>query len=227
MGVQLRGKYKLGGMLLNPSLAFSQGEGRDVTDGNQGGFSYTAHVDFLPFGKYSSKKGDYLASDLAREETPKMSIGLTYNLNDRAVRQGGQLKSYVYDSTGAIAENTMHNFMADLDFKYKGLSVASEFAYRTAEEDMEGLSNGYRTGSGFVLQAGYLMERNLEISSRYTTIRKDVDVSGVTDTDEYTLGMSRYFSGHDLKIQSDFSVITYPGVDEADLRFRLQCEMQF
>ncbi len=227
MGFQLRGKYKFGEMVLVPSLAISQGEGRDVTDGNQGGLSYTAHTDFLPFGAFTSKKGDYFGSDLDREETPKLSIGLTYNLNDRAVRQGGQLKSYVYDSLGAIAENTMHNFMADLIFKYQGWSVHSEYAYRTAEKEMINLSNGYRTGSGFNVQAGYLFPRNLELAGRFTTIRKDVTVSGVKDLDEFTLGLSRYFSGHNLKIQSDLSMIQEVGASDTDYRFRLQAEMQF
>ncbi len=43
MGIQFRAKWKLGNVIISPALAVSQGEGRDITAGNFGGFSYTGH----------------------------------------------------------------------------------------------------------------------------------------------------------------------------------------
>lgn len=227
MGVQLRGKFSLGNVHINPSFALSQGEGRDVTDGNQGGLCYTGHVDFLPLGKFANK-GDYISSDLEREQKPKLSIGLTYNYNDRAVRQGGQLKSYIYDKTsGEIVTNSMSNFMADLFFKYKGLSIASEFAIRTAEKEITNTTKNFNTGAGFNLQAGYLFKNNWEISSRFTTIDNDGNFSGLKGEEEYTIGLSKYIVGHSLKVQTDISKVETFGVLGDVYRMRMQMEMQF
>jgi len=231
-GFQLRGTFKLGEVLVNPSFAFSQGEGRNITVINFGGFDYTAHVDILPLGKFT-KKGDYFGSDLEREQTPKISFGFTYDYNDRAVRQGGQLGNFVIDSTGnAAAENSLSAFMADMMFKYKGLSVHSEYATKSTDKNLVsttnllGKSTKFFTGSGFNVQAGYLFKNNVELAFRYTTIRIDNDFSGLKDEDEITIGLSKYLVGHNLKVQTDFSRVTQPNINDAKYRFRLQVEMQ-
>ena len=79
LGIQLRHKTNLGGnFLMREKFAISQGEGRNVTEGNEGGHQYTARLEFLPFGTFKSK-GDYVQSDLKREATPKLMVGFTYN----------------------------------------------------------------------------------------------------------------------------------------------------
>ena len=225
-GIQLRGKYKVGKTLIVPSFSISQGEGRDITSLNFGGHDYTAHLDFLPLGKFS-KKGDYIGSDLAREKTPKIAFGFTYDYNDRAVRQGGQLGSFVRDSTGAYAENSLTAFMADMMFKYQGFSLMTEYAVKSADKKIEGLSKGFKTGNGFVIQAGYLFKNNVELAARYTTIRSDNHFSGIKDEDEITIGFSKYIVGHALKIQTDLSRTISPIATKGNIRFRAQVEMQF
>lgn len=225
-GFQLRGKYKLGEAIIKPTFSLSKGEGRGISSNNIGGLDYTAHVDFLPLGKFANKKGDYVSSDLARNETPKLSIGLTYDLNDRASRAGGQLGSFVVDaSTGEYAANTLQTFIADAMFKYKGISWATEYAMRSG--DNEDFNSEYRLGSGFVTQVGYLLPSNLEIAGRFTAMRA-ADQSSISSNNEYTLGVSKYIVGHALKIQSDISRIDNTLTDGLDdYRFRLQMEMQF
>ncbi|MBT8219805.1 MAG: OprO/OprP family phosphate-selective porin [Bacteroidia bacterium] len=226
-GIQLRGKMMLGeSAYISPSFAISQGEGRNITSNNFGGYNYTVHLDILPTGKFAGK-GDYVAADLEREETPKIAFGLTYDYNDGAVRQGGQLGSFVYNDQNVYAENSLSSFIADMIFKYRGLSIASEYATRSADLDLQNLSRGFRTGDGFVVQAGYVFPSNIEISGRYTTIRRDNDLSGISDTNEITFGLSRYIVKHSLKVQTDISKITAPGESDGDIRFRAQVEMQF
>ena len=228
-GVQLRGKYMIGDMAINPSIAVTAGEGRDITSNNFGGYDYTAHVDFLPLGKFTNKKGDYISSDLDREETPKIAFGFTYDYNDGAARQGGQLGKFIKDSTSTkkYAENTLQTFMADVIFKYQGFSILSEYAQKKSDKQLTRLSNKYKTGSGFNFQAGYLFKNNFELAGRYTTIRQDNKLSGIGDQDEMALGISKYFSGHNLKFQSDIARLTAPNVSDGTMRFRMQCEMQF
>lgn len=227
MGIQLRAKWTLGTIVIAPALAFSQGEGRDITAGNLGGFSYTGHLEIKPFGDFT-KKGDFFGADLYREDQPKLAIGLTANYNDRAIRQGGQLGAFVKDTLGAYVENSLSNYMADLMFKFKGLSVHSEFAYRIAAQQVDFTSKNFNTGYGFNVQMGYLFKKNCELAGRFTMIRKDNDYSGLSDTNEYTFAFSRYFVGHNLKIQTDIGYAHDPtDIAEGVIRFRLQFEMQF
>ena len=226
-GLQLRGKVFLGDKAyMLPSIAVTMGEGRNITSNNFGGYCYTAHLDVLPFGKFENK-GDYFSSDLAREQTPKVSFGFTFDYNDGAVRQGGQLGSFVRDATGEYVENSLTTFMADMMFKYQGWSVLAEYAYKEGEKESEDFSRNFRTGNGLTIQGGYLFDNNVELSGRYTFVRQDNVLSGISDTDYYTLGLSKYIVGHSLKVQTDLSYITAPGADNGNIQYRAQVEMQF
>lgn len=227
-GLQLRGKIQAGNAWINPSFAITMGEGRNITSLNAGGYNYTAHLDFLPLGKFAGK-GDYVGSDLEREPKPKLSIGLTYNYNHGAVRQQGQLGRFVTDSEGDYVENDLTAFMADLMFKYQGFSIMSEYANTTGNNESTDVSRGFNTGSGLSVQAGYLLPSNWEIALRYTSIERDEDFSGITDENQFTFGISKYIVGHALKVQTDFTRRTFPLVDDTPGRsmFRMQMEMQF
>ena len=225
-GLQLHGTLKAGKAIIEPAFAISQGEGRNITSQNFGGFDYTVHVNYLPLGKFTNK-GDYVLSDLEREQSPKLAIGLTFNHNDRAVRQGGQLGSFVRDSLGNYVENSLNTVFVDLLFKYKGFSVLSEYGNKWGKNQISDVSKKFMTGDGFNAQAGYLFKNNIEIAFRYTSLRRDGDFSDVSDEDQYTLGISKYIVGHNLKIQSDFTRRSFPGDIHGKYQFRAQVEMQF
>jgi len=231
MGIQLHGKYKLGNSFtIKPKFAWTMGEGRNITKGNFGGYNYTAHLDLLPMGEFEGKKDDYISSDLNRQPKPKLSIGSTFNFNDDAVRQQGQLGSFVLvenDSTGVYVTNDLTSLMFDLMFKYKGLSIMSEYAMTSATDKIGGLSKNYNTGYGFNVQFAYLFTRNFEIAGRYTTLMPDdINYSAVKETSEYTLALSKYIVGHNLKVQTDVAFIEEANSD-GTMRFRFQVEMQF
>ena len=102
LGIQLRHKTNLGGdFLMREKFSISQGEGRNVSEGNEGGLQYTARLEFLPFGTFISK-GDYSQSDLKREEKPKLMVGLTYNYNQDAVRERGFAGDYMIRTDGSL-----------------------------------------------------------------------------------------------------------------------------
>lgn len=220
-GVQLRHKGKIGEAIFKKALSFSIGEGRNITSDNPGGYSYTGRVELLPFGEFASK-GDYFASDLNREKTSKLSIGATFSYNDGAVRSGGQLGGFVANPvSGSLIRNDLSILFLDAIYKYQGFSFASEFAHTEGDDAI----TGFRTGSGFVAQAGYLFKNNFEPAFRFTTIDADA-VSALRDQVEYTLGFSRYIVGHSLKIQSDFSYIDNTGASN-EFRYRFQVELAF
>ena len=217
-GIQLRHYTDWGGnFLTREKIAISQGEGRNVTEGNEGGLQYTARLEFLPFGKFKSK-GDYSQSDLKREETSKWLVGFTYDFNHDAVKTRSNLGDYMILADGTLFETNISTFFADTMFKYNGWAFMGEFAYRDAKDPVATDANGnttgdvVRTGVATNAQLSYLFKSNYEVTGRFSKAHYD-DVVGREDQEQYTLGLSRYVVGHKLKIQTDFSYNTSEGVN--------------
>ena len=230
MGLQLKHKLKIGQSLVKSTIALTQGEGRNVTEGNFGGSDYTFHVDYLPMGDFASK-GDYVGSDIKREPRPKLAIGLTYDINQNAVRERGQNGSFIQDSEGNYIGKDLTTFFADLMFKYRGFSVMMEYADKKAAnddpfvyEDGDVLIGTFYTGTGLNLSLGYLLKSNYEIALRYTDINPSEGVAN--DENHYTLGISKFIVGHKLKVQTDFSLIEKDSRDDAFL-VRAQVDIHF
>ena len=223
-GVQLHYSHRVGQAVVREIGSVSMGEGRDITINNSGGYDYTARVEVLPFGLFENN-GDYVGGDLAREETPKLSLAATYDFNTKAARARGQLGSFLSE------ERDLETVFFDGMFKYRGFSAMAEYAHRRAPAGpvVERPGNGsagrevFVTGTAFNVQAGYLFPSNWEIAGRYTTY-DPTDVTGLRDQEQYTVAVSRYIVGHSLKVQSD---VTY--IEEQDrpdrTMFRLQMEV--
>lgn len=232
LGIQLRHKTDLGNnFLMREKLAISQGEGRNVTEGNEGGLQYTARLEFLPFGTFKSK-GDYSQSDLKREPKPKLMAGFTYNYNQNAVRERGFAGDYMIRTDGSIYETDQTTIFADAMFKYNGFSFMGEYAKRTADNPIATELDGVTptgdivlTGNALNLQAGYLFKSDYEIVGRYT----GTNFESVTNRDperQYTLGFNKFVVGHKLKVQSDISYTTIDG-NEDNIMFRLGFDIHF
>ena len=241
VGFQLRHHFNLTDkFLIREKLAFSQGEGRNVTQGNEGGHQYTGRIEFLPFGKFISK-GDYSGSDLKREEKPKLMFAINYDINKDAVKTRSNLGSYMTNDDGlGLYETTINTFFFDGMFKYNGLSIMWEYAERDADDPIAKNSDGtlatdsngdltgdiVQVGKGLNVQSGYLFKNNWEISGRFTNIKLDESITGKAPQDQYTLGISKYIVGHKLKVQSDFSLLKEENENDSYL-FRLQVDMHF
>jgi len=232
LGVQIRHKSNLGGnFITREKFSISQGEGRNVTEGNEGGLQYTARLELLPFGAFKSK-GDYSQSDLKREEKPKLMLGFTYNFNEEAVRERGFAGDYMIRTDETIYGIDQTTIFVDAMYKYNGFSFMGEYAKRTADNEIATEIDGVTptgdvvlTGNALNLQAGYLFMNNYEIAGRYTTLEFE-SVTGKDPTKQYTLGFNKFVLGHKLKIQSDLSYTTVDG--EADnITFRLGFDLHF
>jgi len=230
MGIQLRHHTQLSeNFLMREKIAISQGEGRNVTEGNLGGHQYTARLELLPFGKFKSK-GDYSGSDLKREEKPKLLLAATYDMNKDAVKTRSNLGSYMLTDVG-FYETDINTLFVDAMFKYDGFSFMLEYADRDADDAIAKNSDGTPTGdivqvgNGINLQSGYLFKNNVELSGRYTNIDLD-DITGRNAEAQYTLGLSKYIVGHKLKVQTDLSYLAVDGGSDR-LMYRLQLDVHF
>ena len=232
LGIQIRHKSNLGGgFLMREKFAISQGEGRNVTEGNEGGLQYTARLEFLPFGVFKSK-GDYSQSDLKREDSSKLMVGFTYNFNENAVRERGFAGDYMIRTDETMFETNQTTLFVDAMYKYNGFSFMGEYAKRTADNVIATETDGVTptgdvvlTGNALNLQAGFLFKSNYEIAGRFTT----VDYEPITESlpsKQYTLGVNRFLVGHKLKVQSDLSYTTVDG-QKNNITFRLGFDIHF
>ena len=231
VGIQLRHHFNLSEkFVVKEIFSIAQGEGRNVTTGNIGGHQYTGRIEFLPFGNFTSK-GDYSGSDLKREETPKFALGIAYDHNSNAVKNRSNQGSYMVTDTG-LFETNINTLFIDAMFKYQGFSFMAEYVDRDAKNPLVKNSDGTLTGDevqvgyGLNLQAGYLLNKDWEVSGRYTNIELDKDITGKNPESQYTLGVSKYIVGHKLKVQTD---ISYLSRDESNngMMYRLQFDIHF
>ncbi len=91
----------------------------------------------------------------------------------------------------------------------------------------------YYVGNAYNIMAGWLFNNNIELTGRYTHVQPEVGVgSNITES---TLGLSKYFVGHKLKIQTDVTyrqlnfandISTNGGADDY-LFWRLQLDVHF
>ena len=210
--------------------AVTAGEGSNEYNSNEG-LSYTGRVELLPFGKFENG-GDYFEGDLEREESPKLSVGLTYHFARNTTRTGGSGSNYIYEP------RDLATFMADAILKYQGLSGSVEYFTRKSDgnpvtTNQEGETGYVFVGAGQNYQLGYVFKSDFEVAARYTLVSPGQELESQSrKQQEYTLALSRYIKGHRLKIQSD---CTFRVSDEASVesqasnswQFRLQLELGF
>jgi hypothetical protein len=231
IGFQLRHHFTIfKKFVVREIFALSQGEGRNVTTGNLGGHQYTSRIELLPMGNFTSK-GDYSGSDLKREPTPKLAVGITYDHNNNAVRTRSNMGSYMETDNG-FYETNINTLFIDAMFKYNGFSLMAEYADRDAKDPIAKNSDGTETGdvvqvgTGLNIQTGYLFKNNWEVSGRYSNAKLDKNITGAMLESQYTLGLSKFIVGHSLKVQSDLSFIDIANQGDQVL-YRLQFDIHF
>ncbi|MCX7764511.1 MAG: hypothetical protein N2253_06445 [Bacteroidia bacterium] len=134
-----------------------------------------------------------------------MSIGITYSLNQRALRVGGQLGKPL----GSPADIT--TLITDAIFKYRGWAVSGEAFYRIIHpynpSDVSVLS--IYSGYAWNLQASKVWHKRHEVSLRWTEVqplhtRRNFQAFWRTRA----VGYSYYLKGHRIKAQ------LYLGIDD-------------
>lgn len=228
-GLQMRYKFNLSKkFVVKETFAISQGEGRNVSKGNLGGHKYTARIDLLPFGNFKSD-GDYSGDDIEREKKPKLLVGVAYDYHNNSVKTRGNTGNYMETTTGFF-KTDIKTLFVNSHFKYMGLSFMGEYANRTSDDAISKNSDGSLTGdivsdgSAINFQIGYVTPSNVAITTRFTNIKfKDIIYN---DTEQLTIGLSKYFVKHKLKIQSDLTSEKSIN-DKNKIFYRLQFEIHF
>jgi len=232
MGIQLRHKSRWGKTFVSrEKFAISQGEGRNITEGNEGGLQYTSRLELLPFGEFKSK-GDYSQSDLSREEALKAMFSVTYDYNQNAVKTRSNMGSYMFRADGSLFQTDISTWFVDAMVKYEGFALMGEYAKRSADELFALQADGQtrtgdvvNVGSALNLQSSYLFQNNVELTVRYTTLDFS-SVTKISDLSQLTFGLSKYVVGHKLKIQTDLSFSQKNG-NQDYVQFRTGFDLHF
>ncbi len=203
-GIQSYYRNQISGFHFVLRGSVSSGDGRNFNTA-QRGLAYTGRVELLPLGQFQNS-GDYFEGDLSREPKPKVSVGLTWSNNENAIRTGGQLGKFLFQS------RDIETFMADFLLKYRGFAFSSEFLNRmvtnpiTTDPDDDTNVRYVYDGHGENYQASYLFRKDCEYVNRYSRVRPGPSIRTLEpQVQQFTLGLNKYLRGHRVKLQTEFT----------------------
>lgn len=187
--------------------AISTGEGRNWTNFKDTGLAYTGKVELFPLGEFT-KGGSNYEGDLVHEQTPKLMLSGAYSYNDRAHRTAGMLGD---DIAGGGTANIKSLFL-DAMLKYRGWNLMYSYMNRNSDNvlfynptDISDFNYIYN-GEGMDFQGSYTFPKHWEVIGRYSTQTVDKDIFEFTpNTNQYTLGLTKYIWEHAFKLQAEFT----------------------
>jgi hypothetical protein len=183
--------------LFCPAVSISTGEGRNNATASWQHFDYTARAELLPLGDFTNH-ANYAYGDLERELSPKLSIAGAYDFNNKAGNTKGQLGG---DVVADSFKRNVHTVFSDFNFKFKGMSVSGEYAYRFIPDN-----TAYIAGQSFWVAAGYNFRRNYEPAFRFTRSYPGAN-GNIDEVNEYTFAFNKYIYRQALKVQTDYTII--------------------
>lgn len=206
--------------VISNTIAITSGEGR-ITSDKSSGLCYSARSEFLPFGEFKNN-GDYIESDIFFEDKFRLSIGVAYSFNNKTSRVAGQLGEYLFNNQVA----DIHYYGADWVMKKKGWSFTGELYRRVSKNGISinavtpSKVNFVYSGTGLLLQSGFLYSKKNEFAVRYGFTAPDKRIKQyISKVEEYMLAYSHYFFRHNLKLQSDAGYFIGPSQKAFQWRF--------
>lgn len=209
-----------------PQVAVTSGDGRnsfgvDSRDVDQGGLKYGARLDIYPLG-YFTKGNEIAIADLMRESKPRVVIGGAASFNKGASEAVGEGHAVfmLYDVNGDPMQPDYRQLYGDILVKFRGFSLLGEYNVSTAT-NLEGIykevtgdillpteiSQFLALGSGYNLQLGYVTQSGYALDLRFSGVTPEFEnaSSVVAENTSWSVGLSKYFSGNNLKVQTAYS----------------------
>lgn len=213
-----------GSQILNLRASITGGDGRNQPAIKGGGLSYTGRAEFLPLGEFTDG-GDYVEGDLAREPSPKVSIGVSAQHNEDMTRTKGTLGDPLF------AQRSAQTVYADGLIKYSGLSVYAEWAQRWCANPIT--QSGTNTsavfaGSGFLLQSSYVFPSMISIAARYAVVTAGEQLTGLPEyAQSETMGgnIGYYINGHRIKTSLEVGTQTNKNLDSDAKTYNLYARL--
>ena len=210
---------------------------------------YVTRVELTPFGKMKYGQADLKKSDKMKLRLGASQLwwnGLNVNYTGSAFKEedgstaldhAGKLDDRIKDIATAYSKNGKTQLTGvtyldvtsrtyDAGFKYKGLS--GEFEHTTLTGDESILGNGKESLDWTRIQGNYHITNGWVAGYRYG-VRDNSDQTK-DKIFEHTYQVSKYFVGHNLKINADYGHINEEqttGDDKQTRTFRIQAQLKF
>ncbi|MEQ1855817.1 MAG: porin [Longimicrobiales bacterium] len=165
-----------------------------------GDYLKAARVVWNPLGAFALEE-----SSLDFPESPRVSVG-------------AGVMSGRYGTT----DYTAQRLGLEGAFKLQGFNAVGEFVVEQLDSDLDPT----RDTAGWYVQAGYLLRAGYELAGRYGTIDPDTQDAITPDLTEKGFSLSRYFNGHDMKIQADYLRVESETDGTSDDRVRVQWQLR-
>lgn len=208
--------------------AISTGEGRNYTKSKDDGLAFTGKVEVFPFGAFK-KNGTTFEGSIIPEEDFKLMVSAAFSQNNHTHRTAGQT------GLDLFAKRSMKSTFLDAMMKYKQWAFMTAFMNRTATDPItynptDPTDKRYVfTGHGMDYQLSYTFPTAYEIIGRYSNQKVHADLKDLEpNTQQYTLGMTKYFWEHAFKMQGEVSydaTKTFEGVRNNAWYVRFQIEI--
>jgi hypothetical protein len=210
-----------------PMIAVTSGDGRNSfgansRDADLGGIKYGGRLDLYPLG-FFKEGNDLMSADLEREEKLKFVIGVAASQNIGASNNVGDGHGdyILFDVDGENNYPDYAQIYADILFKYQGFSLLGEYVNTSASNiDITYLdaaaskilaptqiSNFLALGESFNVQAGYVTQSGFSFDARYENTNPEfINANSIVQNgSSYTFGLSKYFIGNSLKVQTSYT----------------------
>lgn len=223
-----------------PAVALTSGDGRnsfgaDSRDTDKGGVKYGVRVDVYPIG-YFKEGNDQYTADLGREESLKILLGGAVSQNNGASNENGEGHGdfLFFDEDGNENLPDYSQIYLDLLLKFKGFSFLGEYVNSSASDLGTPFLNDNGTdvlapsqiseflvlGNSYSLQTGYVTKNGYSLDLRYEQTNPEFEnnsTSILTDSNSYTVGLTKYFLGNNLKLQASYSKVEFAQGDSLDI----------
>lgn len=211
IGVQLWGQTPHGALEWRAGIF--NGGGRNKTANDNDKYQFDTRITWNIMGDVGYSECDFETTD-----KPMMAVAVAYEANNS---QGA--------TTGDDSDR--ESFDSDLSFKYKGLSIFSEYFRRVSEPEV---AVDFDT-EGYVAQVGYFIyKRTVELALRWSYIDpsdQTTDTNGdPVANDHFTergFAANWFMNKHNLKLQSDYRLIKNESIDRTTIEARLQMQFIF
>lgn len=234
---------------ISPKFALTSGDGRnsfgvDSRDTDLGGLKLGGRIDLYPLG-YFKDGNDLTNVDLGREESLRFLVGLAASANKGVSGATGEAHGnfLLYDQNGANNLPNYNQIYADVLLKYKGFSLLAEYVNTSADNLTLVYTDANSTqvlaptqisqylvlGDSFNIQTGYVTKNGFSFDVRYENMSPEFEnqvASILQKANAYTFGLSKYFKGNSLKLQTSYSSIS-PSLGNNTSQFQVLMQIVF
>jgi phosphate-selective porin OprO/OprP len=194
----------------NYAVGMFNGSGANQSNQNND-FMYVGRMVYMPFGSYPYSQGA-----LDTPDRSKLAIGLAgAYLPSLEPGERDSLAGRLGNTNIVSVTSDVYELTADVAFKYQNISFEGGYYFRNIDPE-EPTPFGEQDADGFYLQLGYFfIPKKFEVAARYSWADPDnPNTIENNEQTEYTAGLSYYISGHDLKLQANYSLYTIETPDK-------------